>query len=259
MNDILLRDERNQKVVKANSLIQKTRYELNLQEQKMLLYIISKIKPNDKEFSEITLNLRDICSVLGININGKNYRNFKNSLKSLRDKSFWMKTQNNQEILLAWLDEVKLDYNYSPPIVKVTLNKNLKPYLIALRNNFTSYELSSILAFKSKFSIRIYELIKSFSYNEDGNFELTLENLKEILNVKGKYREYKDFRKKVLDVAIEEINKFSDLNVNYKPIRINRRIQSIIFSVEVKKGIEENLTSIINKQKALDPNEKKKL
>ena len=42
--------ERGQVVLKANSLIQKTRYSLSLQEQKIILYIISKLEPTDEEF-----------------------------------------------------------------------------------------------------------------------------------------------------------------------------------------------------------------
>ena len=50
--DELLEEERNQLVVKHNALIQKTRYSLNTQQQKIILYLISKIKPDDDELKE---------------------------------------------------------------------------------------------------------------------------------------------------------------------------------------------------------------
>ena len=59
-------------VVKKNELIQKTRYALNSNEQKILLYVISKIKPDDKELYEYDFGLQEICDVLGITQNGKN-------------------------------------------------------------------------------------------------------------------------------------------------------------------------------------------
>ena len=42
-------EERNMFVVKSNDLIEKTRYRLSLEEQRILLYIISKIKPEDEK------------------------------------------------------------------------------------------------------------------------------------------------------------------------------------------------------------------
>ena len=82
-------------VVKGNELIQKSRFELSLQEQKTIAYICSMIKPIDTldrinrvPFQlEYEFSIRDYCKVCGIDYNnGKNYTDIKNTLKQLRDQ-----------------------------------------------------------------------------------------------------------------------------------------------------------------------------
>ena len=70
-------------VVKDNALIQRARYSMTLQQQKMLLYMISKIKPNEPESKEYTISIRDYCRSSGIDYtNGGNYAYIKETLKN---------------------------------------------------------------------------------------------------------------------------------------------------------------------------------
>ena len=65
--DAQTEDSRSMVVVKSNSLIQQTRYELSLQEQRLLLYLISKIKPDDKTLEEIEISIKEFCKIIGYN------------------------------------------------------------------------------------------------------------------------------------------------------------------------------------------------
>ena len=51
MTDITIREQREKIIVKANALIEKSRFELSIQQQKIILYLISKISRQDTEFS----------------------------------------------------------------------------------------------------------------------------------------------------------------------------------------------------------------
>ena len=85
---------------------------------------------------------------------------------------------------------------------------------------------------KSKYSIRLYELFKSY-YNLR-YFEISVDELKKMLNVENKYTDYKNFRVNVIDKSIEEINSTTDLQVSYTPIRNNRVITHLYFSITAK-------------------------
>ena len=57
--------DRDKLVVKANELIQKSRFNLSLQQQKIILYLISQIDRNDKEFKLYSFSIQHFCKVCG--------------------------------------------------------------------------------------------------------------------------------------------------------------------------------------------------
>jgi hypothetical protein len=67
---IMLREKQ---VVKANDLIQKSRFSLSLLQQKIVLYLISQISTFDTDFKLYEFDIREFCQVCGIDFdNGGN-------------------------------------------------------------------------------------------------------------------------------------------------------------------------------------------
>lgn len=219
--------ERSNVVVKSNDIVQKSRFSLSVQEQKMILFLISKIKPDDSDFQEYTFSLKELCEVLGISYNGKNYRDFRQAIQSLADKSFWVDSESGS-ILCRWIAKAKIGTDLT---VRIRLDDDLKPYLLALYNQFTTYELEYILTMRSKYSIRLYELLKS--YSNLGRYDTTVDELKQLL-LTPKYPVYKDFRLRVIDPALDEINMYTDLQVDFEPGRTGRRITHLHFFIQEK-------------------------
>ncbi len=66
---------RNKTVTKANDLIQKSRFNLSLQQQKIVLYLISQVTPFDEDFKLYEFSIAEFCRVCGIDDNnGKIYQ-----------------------------------------------------------------------------------------------------------------------------------------------------------------------------------------
>lgn len=227
----------NYKVVKSNDLIQKSRYELSLQEYKIVLYLISKIKPEDIDLEMHTFKILDFCKICGLELyNGKNYKNIKNTLRTLSDKSFWIMLEDGSETLFRWIQTMNM--NKKSGIIKIELGTGIAPYLLQLKNRYTSYELLHTLAMKSQYSIRLYELLKSYEYQHKKVFNI--DELKKTLAAEN-YELFGDFKRKVLDISMREINSLSDLNITYKPIKESRRYAEIEFTMKIKKGVNERL------------------
>ena len=73
---------KDQRVVKSNDLIQKSRFDLSLQEQKIILYLISQITPYDEEFKLYEFSIQDFCNICGIDhTSGGNYADLKKAVK----------------------------------------------------------------------------------------------------------------------------------------------------------------------------------
>lgn len=215
-------------VIKSNELIQKSRYQLSLQEQKVLLYLISKIRPEDEDFAAYEFQMRDLCKLMGISCNPKNYKNFRDTIQALADKSFWIE-RDGKDVLCRWLTEIEIEPGTS--IVGIQLDAKLKPYLLQLQKQFTMFSLEYILLMRNKYSIRIYELLKSYEYQRF--YTVNVEEFKHRIQVNG-YSNYTDFRVKVLDIAISEINRYTDIDVDVVPIREGRSICYLEFEIMQK-------------------------
>jgi plasmid replication initiation protein len=214
-------------VIKSNELIRKSRFSLSVIEQRIVIYLISQIKPDDTERTEYEFDIKDFCEVCGIEY----YYNLfalKDIIKSLRDKSVWIKLPNGAETTVAWIEK---PYIYpGTGKVKIRLDRDMIPYLVQLKSNFTQYELMAILGLKSKFSIRLYEIFKSYEFA--GKVEIDIEELRKMLMIENEYKKFYDFRRYVVDKAIEEITVFTDLNVSYTLIKDGRMVKGFEFTIE---------------------------
>ena len=225
---IMISTKRNYNVVKANEIIQKARYELNLTELKTLAYIFSMIKPDDTIDQIYTFSINEYCKVCGIdNTSGKHYATIKKSLKALRDKSFFLMKEDGTETTVGWLAKVWL--NKGSGKVKVKLDEDMEQYVIGLFENYTQYELLSTLPMRSQYSFRIYELLKSYAFTKRHTFDI--DELKRLLAAE-KYVNFKDFRKKVIEIAIKEINLYTDLEVNFEQICKGRKVIQVKFEIK---------------------------
>lgn len=234
-------------VVKSNELIQQTRFELSLTEQKTIAFICSMIKPIDAvdrakgvPFQlEYEFNIRDYCKICGIDYNaGKNYADIKATLKHLSDRSMWVTFNDNpdEEVLCRWLAKVKT--NKKSGIAHVELDRDLAPCLFDLGQRFTQYQLYNILAMKSAFSTRIYELMKSYEFQRTKTFEV--DELKRLLMVDDvkSYANFNLFKTKVLEIAQREINELTDINIYFEPITKGRKVVKVKFKIEKKDPME---------------------
>lgn len=248
-----LSDVRTMMVVKANELIQKSRFTLSLQQQKVVLYLISQITPYDEDFHEYEFSISEFCKICGLDgSSGKNYSSLKASIKDIADQSVWVDLGNGQETLIRWIEKPYIDKQSG--VIRIRLDEDLKPYLLQLKQNYTQYELLWTLRFRSKYSIRLYELIKSIHYHELETYEriYTVKELQQILDA-NIYTTYSSFRTRALDPAIEEINNFSDKNVTYTAIRSGRSVDKIKFVISSKDGWEAiKLRSSIEHELGID-------
>lgn len=229
---------RNNTVVKANELIQKSRFSLSLQQQKIVLYLISQITPHDEDFKLYEFSISEFCKVCGIDYkSGQNYADLKEAIKEIADKSIWIRLENGKQTLLRWIEKPYIDDNSG--IIQIKLDADMKPYLLQLKENFTQYELLWTLNFKSKYTIRLYELIKSIHFHELEVYrrEFELDDLRRMLGAET-YKTYQTFKTRALEPAIEEINRFSDKNVSYEPIKRSRAVAKIRLSISTKEPLD---------------------
>lgn len=228
--------EREYNVVKSNEMIQKSRYSLSLQEQKVLLRIIQMIRPEDTDFKQYEFKLRDFCSISGTEVNGKNYEEIKGALLKLRKHAWYLKKPNGALVTVGWIQKAEINPNIGT--VTVELDRDLKPYLLQLQDFFTTYSLYYTIAMRSKYSIRLYEIFKS--YENLGVKAFDIQELQAQLMAET-YSRWQDFRRYVIEAATKEINMLSDLSVSYELNKTGRQYTEIVFKIRLKTDANERM------------------
>lgn len=229
---------RTQKVVKSNELIQHRTHMLSVQEQKIVLFLISQLKPDQKEFEYQTFDIIDFCDMCGIdNHSGKNYSALKNAIKTLSDRSMWVlgeTEKGTKETLMRWL--LKAEIEPGSGKVGVMIDPDMKPFLLELKERYTQFDLIYTLGMKSKYSVRMYEILKSYEKtNEPVNF--TLERFKEAMGTE--YDRWADVKRRIVEPAVKEINRLSDLSVMYTTRTKGKAVVGLSFILRGKRSFEE--------------------
>ena len=230
-----------QLVVKDNQLIQKARFNLTATQQRFLAYIISKIKPTDEQLTEYEIRVEDFCSLCGIDKTWF-YSEFINLIDDFDNNSFWIET-DKEVYKFRWFADSS--YVKGKGVVKIQLSKRLQTYLLGLTKEFTQYELFNIMALKSKYAIRLFELFKSYAYQKRKEFDI--DELKTLLMATN-YKNFKDFRVRVLEPAIQEINEFTELKIEYEPITKGKKVIKVRFIIVRKAPLD----SFRSYQKTID-------
>lgn len=229
-------------VVKANKFIE-AKGKLGMLEQKLMATLISEIQMEDKDFKEYCLNIKEVGEFIGLD-SKEVYRKLREIAQSLKSRSISLEEINVKTKEITFI-EVNLIasavHTKGSGILRLTIAPVLKPYLLAIKGEetpFTKYMIRNILKLNSGYSIRIYELLKQ--YERTQNRIIETEKLKELLGVTEKsYNRFDNFEARVLKPAKEEINKKTDIWINYEKIKKGRRIAEIHFTIQSKKVDEE--------------------
>ena len=206
----------NNLVVKKNPLVE-SKYKLNPLELKIILSVIGLIEREDSDFWTYQVSVSDLDS---------DYKHLKRSCRSLMTKVFEINTDTGW-LMMNWFSSI--EYKTKSGLIECSFDPKLKPYLLQIKDNFTSYTLESVLPMRSTYSIRIYELLKQ--YESIGNRVFNLDDLQDILQVPKSYQVWRDFNKRVLEPAKKEINQYSDLKIDYAPVKTSRKITSVNFKI----------------------------
>lgn len=237
-------EAQSQYVVMGNELIQKSRYDLSKHEQKLLLYMVSKIKPTDTPDTEYIFRFDEFESVCNLNKNGGYYKkSTEDALYHLKTKPLKLIIDEDTTLITSWFNEAVIDKKSQ--CVRISFPKYLSPYLFNLKAFMFKSRLCNMLPMDTKYSIRLYEYLKDIR-SKGYKQVITLDTLRERTE-STQYTKFKDFRVRVLEPALYEINTYSDLTVSYKPLKTGKMITAL----EVLIKSEDTAEKYINRARAL--------
>ena len=218
----------NQLVTKSNILIE-ANYKLGVVEQKIILCLASNIHPEDSDFKSYTLPIKEFNRLLGLSGTPK-YTELRQITKELMQKVFEVRI-DKKVIQVSWLSYVA--YNESEGTIDVRFDPFLRPYLLELKKEFTSYKLENVVKLKSSYAIRIYELLKQYERFQERTFFLS--DLRKMLGAEDVYPAYGNFKQRVLLPAQKELMKKTDISFEIEVAKKGRKVEKVKFLIKSAK------------------------
>lgn len=178
------------------------RYTLSKGEGDLLYALLTSISKEDEDFKDYTFTKKELEIKLGIELKTSDLR--KNA-RSLRTKEFAI--YNNES---DWEYMGFSYFSYKNGVITCRFDKAMKPYLLKL-SQYINADIKHLVQMKGQYSQRIYLFLKE--QYKFGERKFDLEELMEQLNVPKSYKIYNRFKEKVLNQAIKDINKFTDIEI----------------------------------------------
>ena len=231
-------------IYKSNNLIN-SKYNITLIQARFIAFISSLINAYDDDFFTYSIKIPNILNFL--QIDRKNLNWLSESLKQLLASMICLENSENIEEDTTLLSHFKLDKKNG--VLEFSFHSSLKPHYLNLKNNFTKLKLEKYNSFESVYTLRFYEwleynisLYDTYKNPKYSTIEITLDQLlekftssynhkKKKFEIPSSYRIYNRFKKKVLEVAKNELKSKSDINFEYEEIKVNRAVKSLIITI----------------------------
>lgn len=221
-------------VKKDNALINAS-YTLTLAEQRLILLAVAEADEVPEKLKNTVIYAKDYARRFNVSPQTA-YEALNVASNQLFDRyfSYQRKTElgGMEYAKNRWVQGVA--YAKREGRIRIKFADDVLPFLCELKNRFTVYNLEAVAELTSVHAIRLYELLIAWrSVGKTPQIKLT--DLREQLGIEpDEYTRMTDFKRRVLDNAIKQINKSSDIKVTYEQHKSGRAITGFSFTFAPK-------------------------
>ncbi|MDU6581809.1 RepB family plasmid replication initiator protein [Lactococcus lactis] len=254
---LTLNEVSKRKVVEHNSLITSIA-KMDKTPLKMFELAVSCIDTeNPPKDNTVYLSKTDLFAFFKVSDNDKHSR-FKEAVEKMQKQAFFqIKEEAGKGFKFKSIVPIPyVEWTDYHDEVKIEFHREIMPYLINLKKNFTQHALSDIAELNSKYSIILYRWL-SMNYNQYEHYSvkggrrveqveayrnpsISMEELRIMTDTVNEYKDFRNFEKRILKNSIEEITEHTSFNVTYDKIKKGRSIDSIVFHIEKKRTADDN-------------------
>ena len=243
MDASIVKLDKNRNLVSYSKNLAEARYYLTPIEQKLVWAMCSLVNSKDDEdFKTYKIEVQSLAEYIGIDKKSA-LRELDRVTDNLMSRVLRIPIDNGDKLLkIHWVSHCLMSDKY----VEFSFHPKMKPYLLKLRKHFASHRFSAIVYFRGSYTIRLYQLLKVYLY--ENKYKCSVQELREILEVGGAYKEFKEFKRNVLVPAKKEFERknkeaggyMSDITFDLETIRTGRKITDLVFHIR-KQSYQERL------------------
>ena len=228
-------------VVKDNALINAS-YNLDLVEQRLILLSIIEARESGRGINAndpLVIHAESYVNQFGVHRNTA-YQALKDACLDLFARQFSYQSLsekgNIQNHRTRWVSEII--YVEKEAIVKLIFSPAIVPLITRLEKHFTSYEIEQISKLNTGYAVRLYELL--ICWRSTGKTPvIDIQKFRQRLGVlKNQYTAMCDFKKRIIDPAIKQINQNTDIVATYEQHKTGRTITGFSFKFKQKPQTE---------------------
>lgn len=224
-------------VVKSNKLVEALQ-SLTLSETRLIQLAIIDARETGKGLTPehpLELNAARYASAFNIS-NDAAYSCLAEAEETLFKRQFTIENEDGSPTKSRWIQDA--NYKKGEGRILLTLTRVLIEQVTKIdgfENYFTSYHLKQTANFKSMYAVRLYELLKQWK-SVGATPAFNIQKFREQLGIGiNEYSRIEAFKRRVLDVALQQINEFSDIEVEYQQHKKGKSVSGFSFSFESKK------------------------
>ena len=223
-------------VVKDNALINAS-YNLEVTEQRlMLLAIINARETGDGITADSKLQIHASDYMRHFDVDKKTaYEALKNAVDNLFNRQFsFREVRKGTDFIVKSRWVSRIAYATNEATLEITFAPDVVPLILRLEEHFTSYQLKQVTQLTSKYAIRLYEML--IAWREVGKTpQIELLEFRHKIGVEDtEYKDMHNFKKRVLEPSIKQINEHTDITVTYEQHKKGRLISGFSFSFKQK-------------------------
>ena len=226
----------NNYVCQANKLIG-GKQALKVNSAKLIRAAIMQVVYEDQELKPYVVKISELATLLNVPTSNI-YRDIESITDDIIKNPVYIRSEEGKNIKwikIPWVS--RCEYN-SDVGIAIKLNDELKPLLLNLKEQYTQYSLDNILAMKSVYAIRIFELlqeqIKTKVLPKNGiDVELSVQYIRECCACDDKYERFSQFKARVLDAAVKEINNKTLYRLEYSCMKTGKVVDKIVFHINM--------------------------
>jgi plasmid replication initiation protein len=218
--------------IRQHNAITTARYEMTACEMDIVFYLLSLLRKEDRVGTYYQVKVKDLQDLTG---RQWNYQQFLEATSALRGREYVF--EDNKRLLQVGL-LASAEYIKGEGVIELEISEKIRPYLIDLKRNFTSFRLQAAFSLSSKYAKRIYQIASQWKDKSESR-TFSIHDLKVMLTLKDpkgiepeQYSKVSMFQKFVLDVAVKQINQHTDLHIGYELIKKGRSFESIRFIIK---------------------------
>ena len=229
-------------VVKDNALINAS-YNLEVTEQRlMLLAIINARETGDGITADSKLQIHASDYMRHFDVDKKTaYEALKNAVDNLFNRQFsFREVRKGTDFIVKSRWVSRIAYATNEAILEITFAPDVVPLiLLSLEEHFTSYQLKQVTQLTSKYAIRLYEML--IAWREVGKTpQIELLEFRHKIGVEDtEYKDMHNFKKRVLEPSIKQINEHTDITVTYEQHKKGRLISGFSFKIKQKQQVKQ--------------------